>query len=89
MQEKPVATITEHFSELEDPRRYNRWHLLSDMIVIAICAAICGADTWVDVETFGKAKRDWLHQFLELPHGIPSHDTFGRVFALLDQQFSL
>ena len=84
MQEKPVATITEHFSELEDPRRYNRWHLLSDMIVIAICAAICGADTWVDVETFGKAKRDWLQQFLELPHGIPSHDTFGRVFALLD-----
>jgi len=59
---------------------------LLDIIVIAVCAAICGADTWVDVEVFGKAKYDWLKQFLELPHGIPSHDTFGRVFALLDAE---
>ena len=49
MDETPVSTISEHFSKLEDPRRYNRRHLLLDMIVIAICAAICGADTWVDV----------------------------------------
>ncbi len=84
MQQTPVATITEHFSELDDPRSNNKLHLLLDIVVIAICAAICGADNWVDVENFGKAKHDWLKQFLKLPHGIPSHDTFGRVFALLD-----
>lgn len=86
MQQTPVSTITKHFSQLDDPRRYNRRHLLLDIIVIAICAAICGADNWVDVENFGKAKYDWFEQFLELPHGIPSHDTFGRVFALLDAE---
>jgi predicted transposase YbfD/YdcC len=86
MQQKPVATITEHFSELDDPRRYNKRHLLLDIIVIAICAAICGADNWVDVENFGNAKHDWFKQFLKLPHGIPSHDTFGQVFAFLDAE---
>lgn len=86
MQQTPVSTITKHFSKLDDPRRYNKRHLLLDIIVIAICAAICGADNWVDVENFGKAKYDWFKQFLELPHGIPSHDTFGRVFALLDAE---
>jgi predicted transposase YbfD/YdcC len=60
--------------------------LLLDIIVIAICAVICGADTWTDVELFGKAKEEWVKGFLELPHGIPSHDTFGRVFALLDAE---
>jgi predicted transposase YbfD/YdcC len=84
MQQTPVSTITEHFSKLDDPRRYNKRHLLLDMVVIAICAAICGADNWVDVENFGKAKYDWFKQFLKLPHGIPAHDTFGRVFAFLD-----
>jgi len=86
MQQTPVATITEHFSKLDAPRRYNKSHLLLDIIVIAICAAICGADNWVDVENFGNAKHDWFKQFLKLPHGIPSHDTFGRVFALLDAE---
>ena len=87
MQQTPVATITEHFSELKDPRvDRTKLHLLHDIIVIAICAAICGADTWVDIENFGKAKHDWLKQFLELPNGIPSHDTFGRVFARLDAE---
>ena len=86
MDHTPVATITEHFSNLEDPRESNRWHLLFDIIVIAICAAICGADSWVDVELFGKSKYQWLKQFLKLPHGIPSHDTFGRVFAVLDAE---
>lgn len=55
-----------------------------DIPVIAICAAVCGTDTWVEVEVWGKANRKWLRTLLELPHGIPSHDTFGRVFALLD-----
>lgn len=55
-------------------------------MVIAICAVLCGADTWVDVELFGKSKKAWLSSFLELPNGIPSHDTFGRVFAMLDAQ---
>ena len=86
MQQTPVSTITNRFSKLDDPRRYNRRHLLLDIIVIAICAAICGADNWVDVENFGKAKYAWFKQFLELPHGIPSHDTFSRVFALLDAE---
>jgi predicted transposase YbfD/YdcC len=86
MPETPVATITEHFSGLEDPRQDNRRHLLLDIIVVAICAAICDADTWADVELFGEAKEKWFRGFLELPHGIPSHDTFGRVFALLDPE---
>jgi predicted transposase YbfD/YdcC len=86
MSERPIATIRNHFSGLEDPRRDNRRHLLLDIIVIAICAAICDADTWADVELFGEAKEKWFRGFLELPHGIPSHDTFGRVFALLDPE---
>lgn len=86
MKQNPVATITEHFSELKDPRRYNKRHLLHDIIVIAVCAAICGADDWVAVEDFGKAKQNWFEKFLELPHGIPSHDTFGDVFKLLDPE---
>lgn len=85
-QQAPVATILEHFSSIEEPRRYNRRHLLLDIIVIAVCAAICGADDWVAVEAFGQAKLQWLKQFLKLPHGIPSHDTFGQVFAVLDAE---
>jgi predicted transposase YbfD/YdcC len=78
-------TITKHFASLKDPRDGNATpHQLQDILVIAICASICGADTWTDVETWGIAKQDWLRGFLELPHGILSHDTFGRVFALLD-----
>jgi predicted transposase YbfD/YdcC len=86
MPKTPVGTIVDHFSGVEDPRESNRRHLLLDIIIIAICAAICGADTWTDVELFGKAKEKWFRRFLELPHGIPSHDTFGRVFALLDPE---
>ena len=78
------AIIT-HFEKLTDPRiERTKEHLLLDMISIALCAAICGADSWVDVEKFGHAKEDWFRRFLELPNGIPSHDTFGRVFARLD-----
>ena len=72
------------FGDVEDPRvERTKLHLLPDILVITLCAVICGADTWMEIELFGQAKRDWLRTFLELPHGIPSHDTFGRVFALL------
>jgi len=86
VEQSPASTIAEHFSELGDPRRYNKRHLLHDIIVIAICAAICGADDWVAVEEFGHAKQSWFEKFLKLPHGIPSHDTFGDVFGLLDPE---
>jgi DDE_Tnp_1-associated len=80
----PVMSIAEHFGRLTDPRMEERVeHRLLDIIVIAICGVICGADSWVEIEEFGKAKQDWLKGFLDLPNGIPSHDTFGRVFACL------
>lgn len=83
--EKPVnATITEHFSTLKDPRiQLKTDHKLIDILTITICAVICGADEWVEIVAYGRAKHDWLKKFLELPNGIPSHDTFGRVFSLL------
>ena len=79
------ASIMDSFEALEDPRidRCKR-HQLLDIIVIAICATICGADSWVHMEMFGKSKEEWLKTFLELPHGIPSHDTFGDVFSRLE-----
>lgn len=79
-------TVLSHFAEVKDFRlqNHNYRHQLSDILIIAILATICGADGWVEIERFGHAKADWLNTFLELPHGIPSHDTFGRVFALLD-----
>ena len=61
-----------------------RHHKPVDIPAIAICATICGADSWVHIELFGKSKLAWFQGFLELPHGIPSHDTFGDVFARLD-----
>lgn len=80
-----TTSIFAHFQDLDDPRvsPATRHHLL-DIVAIAVCAVLCGADTWVEVAAFGQAKRDWLETFLALPHGIPSHDTFGRVFAALD-----
>ena len=80
-----VVAIRERFAKLTDPRvDRTKDHLLSDMVVIALCAAICGANSWADVERFGNSKLDWLLRFLDLPNGIPSHDTFGRVFSRLD-----
>ena len=85
MSENPVANLTVCFGELVDPRVEGRCdHQLIDIIIIAVCAMIAGAESWVDVETFGKVKEEWLAGFLELPNGIPSHDTFGRTFAALD-----
>ena len=87
MSERPRTSISEHFATLTDPRRdHLRAHRLVDILTIALCAVICGADDWVEVETFGQAKAEWLRTFLELPGGIPSHDTFGRVFARLDPE---
>ena len=83
-------SIVGHFGKLNDPRveRAKR-HQLMDIIVLTLCAVICGADNWAEIEEFGKAKEDWFRRFLRLPNGIPSHDTFGRVFGLLDpEQFA-
>ena len=86
---EPLSMV-EHFGKLQDPRMERaRRHELKDIIVITLCAVICGADNWVEIEEFGKAKEEWFRTFLKLPNGIPSHDTFGRVFGLLDpEQFS-
>ncbi len=81
----PTTSILAHFQDLDDPRVSPATrHQLLDIVTIGLCAVLCGADTWVEVAAFGQAKRDWLETFLALPHGIPSHDTFGRVFAALD-----
>lgn len=82
-----VHTLQDAFSDLSDPRMdRTKEHRLLDIVAIAICAVICGADSWVAVEEFGKTKHTWLRTFLGLPNGIPSHDTFGRVFAALDAE---
>ena len=87
MKLKPKKTIADYFVGVEDPRidRTKR-HQLIDVITIAICAVICGADSWVAIETYGHAKQEWLKRFLELSNGIPSHDTFARIFSLIDPQ---
>lgn len=81
-------TFLKHFEPLADPRvdNHNKLHKLHDILVITILATICGADNWVDINEFGEAKYDWLSTFLELPNGVPSHDTFGRVFSILDSE---
>jgi predicted transposase YbfD/YdcC len=77
--------LTSHFITITDPRiERGKAHRLIDIITIAICAVIAGAEGWVDIADFGEAKQDWFQTFLLLPNGIPSHDTFGRVFSLLD-----
>lgn len=91
MAKKPLAAIEEHFSKVSDPRvDRTKDHKLIDILAIAICGVICGAEGWTDIENFGNSKLPWLKTFLELPNGIPSHDTFGRVFSRIDaQQFQL
>ena len=87
MEETRSAALLEHFRELADPRiERHKEHKLIDVLVIAICAILCGANDWVAVETFGEAKREWFTRFLDLTHGIPSHDTFGRVFAMVSPE---
>lgn len=80
-----TSSISDHFADLEDPRiDRNKRHMLIDIVMIAICGVICGAETWVDIADFGRIKEPWFRTFLDLPNGIPSHDTFGRVFARLN-----
>jgi predicted transposase YbfD/YdcC len=77
--------ITQHFITITDPRlEHNKEHKLIDIIMVSICGVIAGCDSWVEIEDFGKDRQDWFATFLELPSGIPSHDTFGRVFALIN-----
>src|SRR5262245_57315837 len=79
------ASIVEHFQTLEDPRiERTKKHLLLDILIIAVCTLLTGGEGFQDMALFGKSKRQWLQTFLALPHGIPSHDTFGRVFARLN-----
>src|SRR5918911_1953960 len=85
MAEPVNASIVEHFQTLEDPRiERTKKHLLLDILVIALCTLLSGGEGFQDMELFGKSKRTWLQTFLTLPRGIPSHDTFGRVFARLN-----
>ena len=78
-------SIIDHFASVDDPRmERTRKHKLGDIIAVAICAVIAGADSWVDIESFGNAKIDRFETFRELPNVIPSHDTFGRVFSIID-----
>jgi predicted transposase YbfD/YdcC len=80
-----TGTILDHFKDIPDPRINRRkLHSLLDIIVISVCAIICGAKGFKEIELFGKERIQWLKQFLELKNGIPSHDTFGRVFAMLN-----
>ena len=81
------ASIVSHFQTLEDPRiERAKKHRLLDILVIAVCTLLTGGEGFQDMELFGKSKLRWLQTFLALPHGIPSHDTFGRVFARLNPQ---
>ncbi len=82
-----VESIRQYFSGLSDPRcRRGRRHQLDELVIIAILAVICCTDNWQEVAQWAQAKRKWLKTFLDLPHGIPSHDTFGRVFAALQPE---
>jgi hypothetical protein len=85
MDKQPAVALLEHFASLPDPRiERHRWHHLSDILVIAVCAVLCGAESFPAIADFGHEREAWLKQFLELPAGIPSHDTFTRVLRLLD-----
>ena len=87
LQSTSQPVFLDHFRALPDPRLdRTKLHPLFDIIIITICAVICGADGWEAVAEFGLAKYPWLRRFLALPNGIPSHDTFARVFARIDPE---
>src|SRR5262245_24505077 len=84
---KSELSFARYFADVPDPRvDRTKKHRLDDLLVIALCAVICGADSFEEIERFGNARHHWLQRFLALPHGIPSHDTFNRVFAALDRE---
>jgi hypothetical protein len=76
--------IRRAFLNMPDPRRNNSRHCFVSVITLALFAIVCGSDDWVQVELYGRAKFDWIKTFLDLPHGIPSHDTFSRIFARIN-----
>src|SRR4030067_822044 len=85
MEDKVLPTIEQHFGDLTDPRvDRTKLHALLNILVIALCAVIAGADNWEDVEEFGKARIEWFQTFLDLPNGITSHHTSTREFSRLD-----
>ncbi len=85
MEDNELRDLESIFAQVEDPRKdRTKLHRLRDIIIVAICGVICGAQGWVEIEEFGKAKEAWFTNLLDLLNGIPSHDTFGRVFARLD-----
>src|SRR5579871_2150607 len=85
MEEKRWQDLETLFAQVEDPRvERSKLHRLRDIIILAICGVICGAEGWVEIEEFAKAKEAFFRELLDLPNGIPSHDTFGRVFGLID-----
>lgn len=87
MKLRPKTAIYEFFSDIEDPRvERQKRHKLIDIITITICAVISGVEYWTEIESYGKNKYEWFKQFLELPHGIPSHDTISRVFQILNPE---
>jgi predicted transposase YbfD/YdcC len=87
MEPNPTVSMASYFAEIEDPRiDRTKDHKLLDILVVAICAVICGANDWEAVAEFGRARVEWFSTFLELPNGIPSHDTFWRVFRALDPE---
>jgi hypothetical protein len=87
MEEEQAQTLATIFAAVEDPRiERTKRHKVLDILLIALCGVICGAEGWAEIEEFGRTKEAWLQSFLELPNGIPSHDTFGRVFARIDSQ---
>lgn len=87
MPSPPANNVGQHFSGITDPRNeHNIRHSFLNIITIAICGVVGGADSWVDIEMFGNAKLNWFETFLEMPHGVPSHDTFGRVFRHIDPE---
>jgi predicted transposase YbfD/YdcC len=84
---RPFQSLEECFGDRPDPRVEGRCdHVLIEIIMVAVCAGLSGAESWSEVEQFGESKLEWLKGYLELPAGIPSHDTFGRVFRLLDAE---
>ncbi len=87
MENKQITSLEECFGKIVDPRiDRTKLHKLIDIVIIAICAVICGAEGWEEIEQFGKEKQEWLENILELPNGIPSHDTISRVFSKINSE---